>query len=281
MSVFYIDGEFVDESNAQIPATDLAVMRGYGVFDFLRTYKGVPFELDAHIQRLRRSASLIELDVPWSDAEIADIIGQTLARNTLTDGREQNVRIIVTGGPSANGLMPLGESRLLVMVTPATPIPPQNYANGVKVITEAIERYIPDAKTLNYIPAIKAMKRAGREGAVEAIYVDREGYALEGTTTNLFAFYGDTLVTPVTGILPGITRGVVLRLAAGMFPVEERPILLDDLFKADEVFISASNKQIMPVVCVNDREISGGKPGARTRRIMDAFGDLTGEPLAR
>lgn len=281
MSVFYIDGEFVEDSNAYLPATDLAVMRGYGVFDFLRTYHGVPFELGAHVQRLRNSASLIELDVPWSDDEIDGIIHQTLSRNPRPDGREQNVRIIVTGGPSANGLMPLGESRLLVMVTPATPIPPQHYAHGVKVITERIERYIPDAKTLNYIPAIKAMKRATREGAVEAIYVDREGLALEGTTTNLFAFYGDTLVTPQTGILPGITRNVVLRLARALFAVEERTIPLAELLKADEVFISASNKQIMPVVQVDESTIADGGVGARTRRVMDAFGDLTGEPLAR
>jgi len=281
MSVYYIDGEFVDERDAHIPATDLAVMRGYGVFDFLRTYKGVPFELEAHINRLRNSAALIELDVPWDDAHITTIIHQTLSRNRYEEGREMNVRIIVTGGPSANGLMPLGDSRLLVMVTPANPIPPANYTDGVKVITEQIERYIPDAKTLNYIPAIKAMKRAGREGAVEAIYVDRDGFALEGTTTNLFAFYGDLLVTPAAGILPGITRNVVLKIARELFPVEERAIPLADLLTADEVFISASNKQIMPVIFVNDAQISDGKPGSRTRRIMDAFGVITGEPLAK
>lgn len=281
MSIYYIDGEFVDERDAHIPATDLAVMRGYGVFDFLRTYKGVPFELEAHIQRLRNSAAHIDLDVPWSDAFIIDIVNQTVARNRYEDGREMNVRVIVTGGPSLNGLMPVGESRLLVMVTPANPIPPNQYAQGVKIITERIERYIPEAKTINYIPAIKAMKRAIREGAVEALYIDRDGYALEGTTTNIFAFYGDTLVTPATSILTGITRGVVLRLARDLFTVEERPLLLADLFKADEVFISASNKQIMPVITVDDATIADGKVGARTRRIMDAFGAHTGEPLAR
>jgi len=281
MSIYYIDGEFVDEHDAHIPATDLAVMRGYGVFDFLRTYKGVPFELEAHINRLRNSAALIELDVPWDNAEITTIINQTIARNRYDDGREMNVRVIVTGGPSANGLMPLGDSRLLVMVTPANPIPPTNYSDGVKIITEKIERYIPEAKTLNYIPAIKAMKRAGREGAVEAIYVDRDGFALEGTTTNLFAFYGDTLVTPAVGILSGITRNVVLKLARDLFPIEERALSLSELLKADEVFISASNKQIMPVITVDDSQISDGKVGARTRRIMDAFGALTGEPLAK
>lgn len=281
MSVYYIDGEFVDERDAHIPATDLAVMRGYGVFDFLRTYKGVPFELEAHIQRLRNSAGHIELDVPWTDAEIIDIVAQTVARNRYEDGREMNIRVIVTGGPSANGLMPLGESRLLVMVTPANPIPPANYSQGVKIITEKIERYIPEAKTINYIPAIKAMKRAAREGAVEAIYVDREGFALEGTTTNIFAFYGDTLVTPALSILTGITRSVVLRLARELFTIEERPIPLEELLKADEVFISASNKQIMPVITVDETQIAEGKVGARTRRIMDAFGEHTGEPLAR
>lgn len=276
MSIYYIDGEFVDENDALIPATDLAVLRGYGVFDFTRSYGGVPFKLAEHVTRLRRSAEHIELSLPYSEEEIADIVMQTVKRNNYP---ECTVRIVITGGAAADGITPAGKPRLLVFIAPLKTIDPRSYTDGVKVITEQVERYIPEAKTLNYIPAIKALRHAAKVNAIEAIYVNREGYALEGTTTNLFAFFGDTLVTPDISILNGITRSVVLELAEQHFHVIQRPIKLVELLTADEVFITASNKQLMPVVSINETVIASGKPGLRTRKLMGLFGALTGEPI--
>lgn len=276
MSIYYIDGEFVDDSNAQIPVTDLAVLRGYGVFDFTRTYGGVPFKLAEHVARLRRSAEWIEMPLAMSDAEISDIVTQTVKRNGFP---EAGVRIVLTGGDSGDGLTPDDSPRLLVMVTPLRPLKAEQYTNGVKIITEVIERYLPEAKTLNYIPAIKVLRRGAKEGAVEAVYVNREGYVLEGTTSNIFAFFGDTLVTPDVGVLTGITRNVVIELARGHFAIEERPVTLDELYRADEAFLSASNKQVLPVVTVNETTIGDGIPGTRTRRIMGLFGAYTGEAI--
>lgn len=271
-NVFYVDGRYVEQGQATLPVTDLAVVRGYGVFDFMRTYGGKPFMAAAHIARLRRSASLIDLPVPWTDEEIMAIVSETLARNPHP---EANVRIIVTGGDSPNFLLPDDAPRLLVMVTPVLPIPQAYYDHGVKVITERTQRYQPDAKTINYIAAIRAMKRAKAADAAEAIYLSADGLALEGTTTNLFAFYGDTLVTPYHGILRGITRGVVLEMARPHFAIEERDLPLSELLTADEVFITASNKQVMPVVQVDDHRIAGGQVGERTRRIMSLYKDYT------
>ncbi|MBK9125246.1 MAG: aminotransferase class IV [Chloroflexi bacterium] len=276
MGIYYIDGEFVDERDALIPATDLAVLRGYGVFDFTRSYGGIPFKLAEHIARLRRSAEFIELPIPFSDDEIADIVMQTVKRNGYP---ESNVRIVVTGGESLDGITPVDDPRLLVFVTPLKVMNPRHYLDGIKIITERIERYIPEAKTLNYIPAIKALRRAAKVNAVEAIYVDREGNALEGTTTNLFAFFGETLVTPEVSILNGITRSVVLHLAEQHFRVIQRPLKIVELLTADEAFISSSNKQVMPVVSVDESIIASGKPGLRTRKLMGLFGALTGEPI--
>lgn len=276
MGIYYIDGEFVDERDALIPATDLAVLRGYGVFDFTRSYGGIPFKLAEHIARLRRSAEFIELPLPFSDDEIADIVMQTVKRNGYP---ESNVRIVVTGGESLDGITPSDDPRLLVFVTPLKVMNPRQYLDGIKIITERVERYIPEAKTLNYIPAIKALRRAAKVNAVEAIYVDREGNALEGTTTNLFAFFGETLVTPDISILNGITRSVVLHLAEQHFRVIQRPLKIVELLTADEAFISSSNKQVMPVVAVDESIIASGKPGLRTRKLMGLFGALTGEPI--
>lgn len=272
-SIFYINGEFVKREEAQLPAVDLAVIRGYGVFDFMRTYGGKPFHADEHIARLMRSAKLIDLEIPWLADEIKSLVYQTLARNT--DHGESNVRIIVTGGDTDDYLTPKGEPRLLIMVTPALPVPQKYYTEGVKVVTVLHERYTPAAKTLNYIPAIQAIKKAKAQGAVEAIYTDSNGRALEGTTTNLFAFFGNKLVTPSEGILHGITRGVVMELASDMYEVEVRDLSVEELLRADEVFISASNKQVMPVVQVDEHQIASGQPGKHTRRIMETFAAFT------
>ena len=115
MSIFYIDGQYQNADESSIPVTDLSILRGYGVFDFLRTYGGIPFQLRAHLLRLQRSAALIELDCPWDIEELADIVLGTLRRNAY---EESGIRIVVTGGDSPNGFMPAGASRLLVMITP-------------------------------------------------------------------------------------------------------------------------------------------------------------------
>lgn len=271
-NIFYIDGEYIEDRTATLPVSDLAVVRGYGVFDFLRTYSGKPFHLDQHLERLRRSAELIDLELPWTLDEIKAVVLETLSRN---DHAESNVRIVVTGGTSDDYITPTGKPRLMVMVTPARVLPQSWYTDGAKIITEPTERYLPGAKSLNYIPAIRALKRARAEDAIEAIYTDREGRVLEGTTTNLFAFFEGVLVTPGDGILPGITRGVVLEIAEGHYPIQLRDIQRDELLRADEVFITASNKQVVPIVRVDDAVIGDGRPGAHTRHMMELFAEYT------
>lgn len=270
MGIYYIDGEFVPADEAVIPVNDLAVLRGYGVFDFLRTYRGKPFFLKEHIERLKQSARQIDLDFPWSQSKLAAVVMQTLSRNNYS---EANIRIVVTGGASPDFITPQGKPRLLVLVTPAQKLPVWWYENGVKIITTFTERFIPGAKSINYIPATIALKKARKQNAVEAVYIDRDGFVQEGTTSNLFAFIGDKLVTPGREILAGITRHVVLTLTEGMFDAEIRDIKKDELLKADEVFITGTNKGLVPVVQVDDTIIGDGKPGARTRQVMETLAE--------
>jgi branched-chain amino acid aminotransferase len=242
------------------------------VFDFLRTYNGTPFKLREHLLRLERSANAIWLDLSHTLDEIETIIHDTFQRNNLP---EANIRIVVTGGVSTDGITPVDKSGLIVLVTPTRTYPVEYYEQGVKVITVEIERYIPGAKTINYIPAIMALEQARTAGAVEALYVDRHQYILEGTMTNFFIFQGNQLITPKDNILPGITRAVVLELAQGRFEIVKRPLTFDDLLRADEAFISASNKEIMPVDHVNNGQIGNGLPGPNTRRLMKDFHEYT------
>jgi len=273
MNIFYIDGEFVPEARAVISVNDLGLLRGYGVFDFLRTYNRKPFYLTEHIERLECSAKLIGLYLPCSKKELFDIITETLSKNEKLD--EANIRILVTGGGTIDSITPLNKPRLIVMVTPATIFSDQLYEKGVSIITTHDERYIPGSKSINYIPGILALNRAHQQEAIESVYIDRYGRLLEGTTSNFFAFTGKKLVTPGISILPGITRQVVLELAEKEFDIETRDVYKEEIRLMDEVFITSSNKEIMPVVRVDDVILSNGKPGRHTCRIMEIFEQYT------
>ena len=271
MNIYYVDGEFVPEEQARLPVTDLAILRGFGVFDFLRTYNGVPFHLQDHLVRLERSARLIGLAMPCSRSHLTDIVHATLARNNHD---EANIRMVITGGGSSDLLTPGAKSRLMVLVTPAKEMPPGLYRDGVKVVTTRLERIFPGAKTINYIPGIVSLRDAADREAVEAVHVDRDGYLLEGTTSNIFAFVGENLVTPPADrILPGITRQVLLELAAGEFAVEVRRLHREEIPLIDEALLSSSNREVMPVVAIDAQDLSTGRPGPRVGRLMAMFAD--------
>ena len=268
VETYYVAGKFVAASEAVIPVDDLAIMRGFGVFDLLRTRNGKPLFLKEHILRLHASARRIGLDLPWSQQKLIEVVMKTLHRNVH---RESNIRIVVTGGSSPDFITPQGKPRLLVLVTRAPELPAWWYTKGVKIITFSSERSIPGAKSIDYVQATIALRKARDQNAIEALYVDRNDHVLEGTTSNLFAFINDRLVTPGKGILTGITRSAVLDLSAKIVSVNIRDIRRDELLTADEVFITGTNKVIVPVIQVDDATIGQGLPGGRTRKLMDAL----------
>jgi len=277
MDIFYCDGKFLPADEAVIPATDLSVLRGYGVFDFLRTYGGRPFHLADHIKRLERSADLLGIPLPMSCKAVEDLVLETLKRN---NNEESNIRIVLTGGLSVDGLNPDGKPRLLIMVTPLPALPEKWYRDGVKIVTIPYSRYMPGAKSINYIHAICAMQTARKVGAIEALYVKSDGYVTECTTSNIFACMDGKLVTSGTTILPGITRQVVLDMEDLSGEIKIRDIKLGDLLKADGVFITGSNREVVPVVTINNDTIGDGKPDDMTRRVMKLFSEYTGRYAA-
>ena len=270
--IFYINGDFVPASEAGLPLNDLGIVRGYGVFDVLRTYGHLPFRLREHVQRLERSAALIEIDVPWSTAEIEEIVHETLARNSLPD---VSVRLILTGGQAEDLITPGEQPSLVVMVKPAPVDPSEIYGSGSSAITVEMERFLPSVKSLNYITAIMAQKRAKRVGAIEALYKDAAGNVTEGTTTSFCIFRGNTLVAPQEGVLDGITRNAVLDLAANYFEIAREPIPYASLREVDEAFITSTTKDIAPLLRIDDIEIGSAEsqtaPGPNTLRLLDLF----------
>jgi branched-chain amino acid aminotransferase len=277
MQTYYVDGKFLPADQAAIPVDDLAILRGIGVFDLMRTYNGRILFLKEHVDRLFDSARRIGLGLPWSAAEVHRVVVDTLSRNHL---EEANVRIVVTGGSSPDFMTPAGKPRLIVIVSPLPKLPEWWYTQGVKVIGWQGERPMPGAKSIDYVAASMAMRKAKEQEAVEVIYVDREGNALEGSTSNLFAFIGDSLVTPERGILSGITRQAVLVLAAKYHAVQLCDIPFAELLQAPEVFITGTNKGVVPVVQIDDTVIGDGAPGERTLKLMKALQALTEEALS-
>lgn len=272
MGMYYIDGHFVNETEAVLPVSDLAILRGYAVFDFLRTYNGHPFHLEAHLKRLRNSAALIGLACPWSLEELSDIVGKTLVQN---DYPESNIRLLITGGDSEDSISPGQNPRLLVMVRPVAPHPEIWYKEGAKIITARLNRYIPGAKSTDYIRAIVTLKDAEAAGAIESVYVNKEDQVLEGTTSNLFVVRGNKVITPSDDILPGITRDVLLDIMKPQVPVELRPVSREELLSSDEVLIASSTKEVVPIVQVDDQIIADRLPGPVTLKAMKLFRDYT------
>jgi len=273
MAIVYVDGKFLPWEEAVIPVDDLAVLRGYAVCDFMRTFEGRPFFLDDHIRRLFLSAEKINISLPWDVDKIKAVVHKVLEKNPGMG--EVNIRIVVTGGSSPDFFTPTGKPRLIVLVSPVPALPDWWYIKGIKTITHCEERSNPEAKVTDYTPAARAMKKAKAAGAVEALYISSGNLALEATTSNLFAVIQDTLVTPDQGVLKGITRKAVLGLARAVMPVKERPLPLDELYTANEVFITGTNKGVVPVVQIDSTVIGSGSPGPWTGKLILALKEQT------
>lgn len=267
--IYYLNGNFVAASQASLPMNDLAIVRGYGVFDVLRTYGPVPFGLREHLERLYRSAEQIDLAVPWSMDELERLTFATLERN----GHPENVtiRLIVSGGVSANFITPGEQPTLAIMLANVKEYPAHCYSEGMSLISMEMERFMPSVKSLNYITAIRAQKRAAAAGAIEALYRTGDGRVTECTTCNFFIFKGNQLITPEAEALRGITRHFALEIGDDLFEVVKRDISYAELAEADEAFITSTTKDLMPIVKVDEIVIGNGRPGPNTLRLLEAF----------
>lgn len=273
-SVYYVNGKFVNKSHAVVPVNDLGLIRGYGVFDFMVTYNHKPFLLSEHLKRLEQSAKLISIRFVWNKDYLTDVVYKLIQKNKIY--KDLQLRFVITGGVSPDNLVPSGEPTLIITAEERHMFSKAYYSRGVKVITCESGRIIPEAKTLNYINAVKANIKAKKVGAIESIYV-KDNYILEGTTSNIFVIKREIIYTPKECILPGITREFVLGICSKYYKVRLKKISLNSLYSADEVFITATNKEVMPVTKVDSKQIANGKVGPITSEIMKAYTQLVGK----
>jgi branched-chain amino acid aminotransferase len=273
-SYIFFDGAIVPISKARIDPSDLGILRGYAVYEGITAYNGIPFHFSDHFKRLESSASAIGLSIPLSEKEAYDGAVALIAKNSPHS--RAILRVILSGGPAHAGIEYLPERSLFYMLCePISSLPKELYQEGGKLITHEHERYMPEYKTITYITAVQLQGKRKESQAIEILYTTGDE-ALECATSNIVIVKNGVLITPVKKILKGITRNVVLDLARGAsLTVEERSISLNEVLGADEVFITSSFKDIVPIVRIDDHIIADGVPGVVTKEIISLFENNT------
>ncbi len=265
----YLNGEFVPSGEARVSVFDRSFVYGDGVFEGLQAVNGGVFRLDAHIDRLYRSARYLGFEVPMPKPAMVAAVLETARRNNLRDGY---LRPIVSRGVGPIGVRHterLGPGNVVIVAQhERVEDRAEVFAAGERAHVVSLRRIPPDcmdsrAKTCNYINNILAFLEARTAGASTAIMLDLQGYVAEGYGSNVFAVRGGVVETPPTGnILEGITRGVVLELCAELgLAARQRPMTTYDLVVADEVFESATMAELVPIVEIDGRRIGDGRPG--------------------
>jgi len=248
MTQVWLDGEFLPEEKARIPATDPGFLHGRGLFEAIRAYDGVPFRLEDHVERMRRSAE--HFKIGFKPPDLAEVVGELCKRNHAPDAY---VRLTLSG-----------MGHLLVVVRRRDPLPEAWYRSGAEVMIAPWRRDprspLVGHKTLSYLENVLTHEEAYRRGCADALYVGLRGELLEGCVTNVFLVIKGKVVTPrlAQGILPGVTRKVVMELAK----VRERKVRVKELWKADEAFLTNALIEILPVV---------KPPGPVTRKVMESY----------
>ena len=270
----YLNGKIVETAKASVAINDLSVLRGYGVFDFLKTVNGKLFLWKEHWRRFQNSAKSLGLKVPVGEAEVKKIIlvllKKNLPRRQAGKYQEASVRLLLTGGQTPDG-MTVAKPVFAILLEDIYYYPAKHFTHGAKVMTHEYQRFLPASKTTNYITAIRLAKEKKKAGAVEILFTYR-GKILECSTSNFFIVKEGKIITPKIDILYGTTRNVIMTLAkkAG-YKVEEREMKVGELRTADEAFLTATNKDVMPIVQVDSRKINRGKVGPVTKHLMTLF----------
>ena len=276
----YLNGCLVPSSEAKLSPFDYGFLYGYGLFETMRAYSGCIFRLEQQLERLLRSARLLELNLELDAPALKKALYDTLQANNIRDAR---LRLTLSGG--VGEIVPdLSSCKLptaLVVARDYIPYPSQVYQEGFKGIVSRIRRNSrsPAAvvKSLNYLDNLLARREAQNAAVDEAILLNEQGFLAEGSTSNIFLAAGDTLLTPGedSGILPGITRQTVLELASSLgVKSEVRKVTLEELNQADEAFLTNSIMEIMPLTQVDGQKIGPGRAGEMTQRLMSAYGEL-------
>lgn len=263
----YFNGKILSFEKAAISLNDLGVIRGYGIFEALKTVNNKIFLYDEHFARFKKSADNLHIKIPVSKAEIKEIIFKLIKKNKI---KKASVKIVLTGGKSEDGLRFDSKTpTFYILVSELKSLKEEFYKNGVKLSMVDNVREPFEIKTTNYLKAVKKIHESEKkENFFEILYKNNDNI-LECSTSNFFVFLGDKLITPQNGVLKGTTRNLVLNIAKKIFETEERDLALNELSVVSEAFLTATNKNIIPVVKIDNITLGNGKPGENTKKLME------------
>jgi branched-chain amino acid aminotransferase len=275
-----VNGRISSDRDAVISVFDHGFLYGEGIYETLRTYHGRPFLYDRHMRRLRNSARMIRLEVPFTDADLASQTRDTMAVANL-DGAEAYIRVLVTRGIGELTYDPQATPTpsVVIIVKPQVDPPAEVYENGVRVVIVDVVRNHPQTvnpmiKSNNLLNSALAAQEAIRKGGFEGVMRNYRGELSECTTANLFIVKNGTALTPPleAGLLPGITREFLFEIGRDVaVDVREQILRDEDLYAADEAFLTSTTREAVPIVKVDDRTIGSGRPGPITRKLLEGF----------
>jgi D-amino acid aminotransferase len=289
VSIVYLNGRYMQAERAKISAFDRGFSFGDGLFETLRAYSGWVFGLDRHLRRLRKGADQIGLQFDGDVEHWRRVMTRLLRRNGLTDA-DSSLRLTVTRGTDILGVLLPPEAAhsptLFLVARPVDGTVAERQQTGIGVVTiQWGDPFNPfGIKSLGYLYHMLAMLRAKEQGAHEAIFVASDGSVVEAATSNVFSVANGVLTTPPedSGLLPGITREVVIELARKEgLDVHEAPLGLDALLGADEAFLTGSVKEVMPLIAIDGKRIGSGGPGAITRLLHQRYREAVEEERLR
>ncbi|QRR02992.1 aminotransferase class IV [Dyadobacter sandarakinus] len=262
----YFNGEIFPVDTALFKTNDLGLLRGYGLFDFFRTYNGVPFRWDDYWARFENSARLLKLSLPLTKEATSRILADLHA---LSGEQEVTFRFVLTGGYAPDSVHVV-QPNFLIRTEPLPRDNPAGKLKGIKVLPYEYVRDLPEIKSTNYVHMILMADEMERQQASDLLFY-KNGEVSELTRSNVFIISGNQLITADRNVLHGITRRVVMELAAPHMQVVERTLTLQELLDADEVFTTSSTKWVMPIVQVGDRQIGDGTAGKQTLFLQGLF----------
>ena len=282
-AIVNVNGKVSDQEHAVVSVFDHGFLYGEGVYETLRTYNGQAFLFDRHMRRLRNSAQMLALSVPLSDAEIDARFRDTVNAAGLGGSPDQEayIRILVTRGVGEMTYDPAAcpNPSVVVIVKPNVAPPREAFERGVKACLVGIVRNHPNTvnpmiKSNNLLNNALAMQEAFTRGGFEGIMRNYRGELAECTQSNFFIVKNGAALTPPidAGLLPGITREFLFEVGDQLgISVREQVLRDDDLFAADEAFLTSTTREVVPIVTVDDRKIGSGTPGPITRALLDGF----------
>ena len=273
---YSVNGQIVPKEEAAIGIADLAIWRGYALFDFFLVKKSHPLFFDDYLDRMERSAKTLQLKIPLSRNEMKHHVYELIKANELESG---GIKLVVTGGYSHDNFTPAAPN-LIMLVGPAPAYPKWKYEEGVKLMLHEYHRTLPVIKSINYIVGVNLLPQMVATSS-EDILFHYGGCVHETVRANFFVVENDhTIVTTAQDILEGITRQHVLKLAEPHYKIELRDLKMAELKTAKEAFITSTTKQVMPVVKIDETVIGNGRPGKVTKHLFNLLNEEESAYLA-